>query len=183
MLPRVLLTAASLTVAIAAAALIDCSSASVELFGGDPIGICRAATSMGLTGSVWVGLGLFLVAALALAWTWVPSLRPGEKRRRLSPTRSLWRNLGRIPEVSDALRPEQRMAYQGLMADLCRRVEAVEASVESDIASREATERWMRLLREANDLHNSGELSTEDFRDINTRLLDLFIRPRADVGV
>jgi hypothetical protein len=40
----------------------------------------------------------------------------------------------------------------------------------------------MRLLREANDLHNDGTLETDDFKKINTRLLDLFFLPRDDNG-
>lgn len=177
MLPRVLLTAGSATVAIAAAVLIDCSVATVELFAGDPIGLCDTAASMGLTGDIWVGLGFLIVALLALSWTWIPALRPGEKRRRRSPTRSLERNLARIPEVGDGPPAEHSTPAQELMDDLRRRVEAVEASVDAEVASREATERWMGLLREANDLHNSGELSPEDFKVLNTRLLDLFIQP------
>lgn len=182
MLPRVLLTAASATVAIAAAVLIDCSVATVELFGDDPIGLCTSAEYMGLTGDIWVGLGLLVVAVLALSWTWVPALRPGEKRRRLSPTRSLERNLGRIPEVGDESPSVESTPAQELMDDLIRRVEAVEASMDADVASREATERWMSLLREANDLHNTGDLGTEDFKVINTRLLDLFAQPSEFVG-
>lgn len=183
MLPRVLYTAASATVAIAAAVLIDCSTATVELFSGDPLGICGAAASMGLTTGAWVGLGLLVVAVLALAWTWIPQLRPGEKRRRRSPTRSLERNLGRIPEGSDD-GPVQVDLTPGeeLLTSLRRRVEAVEAALGADVASREATERWMGLLREANELHNSGELSTEGFQEINTRLLDPLIQPSEFVG-
>jgi hypothetical protein len=178
MLARVLLTAASLTVAAAAAALIDCSVAAVELFGGDPIGICSTASSLGLTGDIWVGLGLAGIAGLFLAWTWVPALRPGERRRRLAAAQSLERNLGRIPEVGgEADRSAGSPPDRDFLADLWRRLEAVEVSLGSEGASREATERWMGLLREANDLHNSGELSTEQFKEINTRLLDLFTRP------
>lgn len=184
MLPRALLTAASFTVAVAAVVLIDCASAAVELLGGDPTGICGTAASMGLTGGVWVGVGLLVVAVLALAWTWVPTSRPGEKRRRLSPTRSLERNLSRIPEVSgDESRPEALSPAQELLANLRRRLEAVEASIDSDVASREATEKWMGLLREANDLHNAGQLNTEDFQEINTRLLDMFTQPSEFVRV
>jgi hypothetical protein len=40
----------------------------------------------------------------------------------------------------------------------------------------------MALLREANDKHNEGELATEDFKVINTRLLDLFTEPREAVS-
>jgi hypothetical protein len=45
------------------------------------------------------------------------------------------------------------------------------------IPTREATQQWMRLLRQANDLHNDGTLDSQDFKKINTRLLDLFSAP------
>lgn len=183
MLPRVLLTAASLTVAAAAALLLDCSAASVQLLGGDPIGICPTAASLGLTGDVWVAVGLFLVAILSLALTWVPSLRPGEKRRRLSPARTLERNLGRIPDVGEAHRSEELTPVTARITSLRRRLEAVETSLDSEMASRETAEKWMDLLREANDLHNSGDLSTDDFKEINTRLLALYTEPGEVVGV
>jgi hypothetical protein len=41
----------------------------------------------------------------------------------------------------------------------------------------------MDLLREANALHNSGDISTEDFKEINTRLVNLSTEPGKVVGV
>lgn len=184
MVSRVLLTASSLTVAAAATLLLDCSSAAVEILGGDPIGACDTAASLGLTGDIWVAIGLFGVALLSLTLIWIPSLRPGERRRRRSPRKTLERNLGRLPDVGgDAPKPEALPPALPHVAELRLRVEAVEISIGSEVASREAAEKWMDLLRKANDLHNSGEISTEDFKEINTRLLDLHTEPGEVVGV
>lgn len=185
MLARLLLTAASLTVAAAAAALIDCSMATVEILGGDPVGLCDPAASLGLSGEPYVGIGLAVVAVLSLAWTWIPALRPGEKRRRRSPERILEENLGRIADVgyAETRWDDESPSDRESLDDLKRRLEAVETSLHSDAPSRETTVQWMALLREANDKHNAGELATEDFKIINTRLLDLFAEPRAAVEV
>lgn len=184
MLSRALLTASSLTVAAAATLLLDCSSASVEILGGDPLGVCAHAASLGLTDDVRVSIGLLTVAILSLALIWIPPLRPGEKRRRRSPARTLQRNLGRLPEVGDDARAGGEPQTAGFdLVGLRRRLEAVEASLGSEMASREAAEKWMDLLREANALHNSGDISTEDFKEINTRLVNLSTEPGKVVGV
>ena len=184
MLSRDLLTTASLTVAVAAVLLLDCAAANMKAFGGDPIGLCATARSLGLTGDVWVPTGLLLLAILSLALTWIPSLRPGEKRRRLSPAKTLERNLGRIPEIGgDVHEPEVATPATSQLVSLRRRLEAVEASLGSEVTSRETVQKWMDLLREANSLHNSGDLSTDEFKEINTRLLDLDTEPGEVVGV
>jgi hypothetical protein len=41
------------------------------------------------------------------------------------------------------------------------------------LALSDMTNRWIGLLREANDLHNSGALDTESFKELNTRLLEV----------
>lgn len=175
MLPRLLITVASLTVAAAAALLIDCAASAVTILGGDPLAICTTASSMGLTGDVWVGVSLVILAILSLALTWIPSLRPGERRRRLSPTHTLNRNLARIPEVGDgAPSLENPTPREARLVSFQRRFEAVEASLESESASRETIEKWVDLLREANEMHNGGEIATEEFKTVNTRLLDLY---------
>jgi hypothetical protein len=119
---------------------------------------------LGIGDARWIGLGLVTAAVLALAATWVPSLRPGHAgRMRAIPEHSLNRNLGppRAP-VSP-------------VADLASRVEAVEmAMVGQATPTRDVTERWMGLLRELNDLHSMGRLDTGEFTRLNTRLLDLF---------
>ncbi len=43
-------------------------------------------------------------------------------------------------------------------------------------AKGKAAPAWLELLRSANDMHSEGELSTEEFKVINSRLLDLVSR-------
>jgi hypothetical protein len=127
---------------------------------------------LGIGDARWIGLGLVTAAVLALAATWVPSLRPGHAgRMRAIPEHSLNRNLGRLAGV----RPPPPRAPVSPMADLASRVEAVEmAMVGQATPTRDVTERWMGLLRELNDLHSMGRLDTGEFTRLNTRLLDLF---------
>jgi uncharacterized coiled-coil protein SlyX len=119
--------------------------------------------SFGIDYGLGTGVGLGLLATLALIGTWVPAARPETMRRRLEPpVASLKHNLDRLAVH---------------MARLTRRMEAIEHAVASSSPSRETTHRWMRLLREANDLHNAGSLETRHFSEINTRGLNLFSIP------
>ncbi len=173
MFVRILLTLASLVVAAAGALLADCE---LGLLGGDPLGVCSAMTSYGMGNAALLGGGLVLFGLLSTVAVWVPAARPGNKRRRRKPDVSLRRNLDRLNEIgSDVADPGQADAR----ARLISRLEALETSLAGDggEATREATEQWMYLLRRANDLHNQGDLATDDFKQINTRLLDLFSAP------
>lgn len=171
---RALLTAASLTVALAAVVLIDCASGFIEVFGGDPLGVCVADGSVGGGMGMWLGAALGLFAVIGLAATWL--IGPVARRLR-HPETALKYNLARIPD--SGLEPPEAMPASILhAARLTRRLEAIEASLESDSPpTREVTQQWMRLLRDANDLHNSEELASEEFKEINTRVLALFAGP------
>ncbi|MFZ0014900.1 MAG: hypothetical protein WAL25_12395, partial [Acidimicrobiia bacterium] len=58
--------------------------------------------------------------------------------------------------------------------DLEHRVEVIETAFGSGSpASRDLTTEWISLLQESNRRHNSGELATEEFKVLNTRLLDV----------
>lgn len=178
MFARVLLTLASVVIALTGVLMVDCEWGYI---GGDPTGVCATVALYGLTSSALPGIGMITFAVLALIATWVPAARPGAKRRKRDPQKSLRRNIERIGEVgTDVSEPvvvESR-------SRLVNRLEALEATLSGQPAdtSREATEQWMMLLREANDLHNSGDLATEEFRRINTRLLDLFIEPASAIS-
>ena len=176
MFVRLLLTAASLTVASLAVLIIDCSSLNFRLVGGDPIGVCTTLDSFGVRDGLWIGVGLVLGAILALVAVW--AVRPGAKRRNLEPVNSLKHNLGRLADIGSELGQvdESTPSYVHLTR-LVRRLEAVELSLSEATLAREATQQWMSLLREANNLHNEGELATEHFKEINTRLLSLFSMP------
>lgn len=171
MINRVLLSIGAALVALVGVVLMDCEWGFV---GDDISGMCSTISSFGVTETAVPGIGLALFATLCLVAVWVPGARPGARRRQRDPVRSLQRNIDRIGVVgAEAPEPVKSDPSTRLVA----RLEALETSLsaESGDATREATEQWMRLLREANDLHNSGEIATEEFRRINTRLLDLFI--------
>lgn len=174
---RALLTTASLTVALAAVALIDCASVSIELFAGEPLGVCPAAGQAADGAGLWLGVALGLFTVIGLAATWVV----GPVARRLRhPEIALKDNLARIPDT--ALEPPEATPASILHATrLTRRLDMIEASLESDNPpTREVTRQWMGLLRDANDLHNRDELATEEFKEINTRLLALFAAPEEE---
>lgn len=170
MFARVLLSICAAVVLAAGVLLMDCAWA---FLGTDPTDVCSTVQSLGISRMEFTGIGLALFAVLAFVAVWVPATRPGAKRRKRDPEHSLRRNIDRIGEVV-AERPAPD-ATEKVVA----RLEALEASMAegNSEASREATHQWMLLLREANELHNDGEIATEDFRRINTRLLDLFIEP------
>lgn len=175
MFARILLTFASLVVALVGVLLADCQ---LDFSGGLFGDICKTVASYGLNDTVVLGGGLLVFAGLSAVAVWVPTVRPGAKRRRRKV--SLRDNLDRLGDVGGepvATPPDS------VRASLVGRLEALEASLGSDVSvhSREATELCMSLLRQANDLHNRGELETDDFKEINTRLLDLLTLP-ATVG-
>lgn len=189
------MTVGTLAVAYTAAVLVACSIPAFELFWTDPLDLCAAVDSVGLGADPWIGIGLAVFSALAVVATWVPVLKRRRKKKRIEPDRSLAMNLSRIkPDAGsrssvDSLEqvtektsaassrepPEEQVdRHWEIMADL----EALEAELASpEGLSRSATSAWMRLLREVNDLHNDGTLPTDEFRVINTRLLDLVVRP------
>jgi hypothetical protein len=180
MLLRALLTAACLVVAMAAVLIVDCTYAIIGLFDVDLASVCDQLVFLGPDGSRWAGFGLGSLAALGFVATWLPVVRARVRERRFEPVKTLAENLPRLAEVGTHLAEVEDVPTLAEIATarLMQKVEAVEASVMSDaIPTREATQQWMRLLRQANDLHNDGTLKTNDFKKINTRLLDLFSAP------
>lgn len=174
---RIISTAASLVVALAGAAVIDCVNAVFRIMRGDAIAVCETVGAIGPDRGLWVGVGLMVAGAIALVATWLPSTGAGVQRRRLEPADSLKHNLDRITH-SSLEQTDPSTVLQTNAMRLTGRVEALETALEADtVPTREVTRQWMGLLRDANDLHNSGEVATEDFKRINTRLLDLFAAP------
>lgn len=184
MFSRLLLTTASLLVVALAVLMLDCSTVSVHLFTDDTLGVCSTMAALGLDFGLWTGLALLLFAGLANVAIWVPTARPGTKKRaRLEVTNSLLHNLERIHTVGTQIVEvdEEISTVEIKVARLTRRLEAVEVAVDAAATpSREVTQQWMSLLVEANDLHNEGALGTDEFKVINTRLLDLFTTRRDD---
>lgn len=180
MLWRALLTAISLLVVSLAVLVLDCASVILDLFTDDPLGVCAAMGSLGLESGIWTGAGLLLFGLLAIVAVWgaKPAL---DKRAELEVANSLLLNLERLNDVgTQIVEIEEEISNDEIrVARLNRRLEAVELAVDSSATpSREVTQQWMTLLVEANDLHNKGTFPTEEFKVINTRLLDLFAGPR-----
>lgn len=63
---------------------------------------------------------------------------------------------------------------------LYRRVAEMWQVVSSGSVSPQATAQWLQLLKEINDLHDAGELSTAMFRQMNTQLLSVIEGPPAE---
>lgn len=182
MLSRALLTTASLLLVATAVLMVDCSTAAIDLFGDDAFGVCSTMATLGLDSGVWMGVGLLVFSVLANVAIWVPTARPGTKKRtELEVTNSLLHNLERIHDVGTQIVDVDEEISSGeiRLARLMRRLEAVEVAVDAAATpSREVTQQWMALLVEANALHNQDLVPTDDFKVINTRLLDLFATPR-----
>lgn len=167
---RVLLTALALAIVALSALVIDCTARVLEFLGGDPVGVCAAVDPFTDDLRLWLGIGLGVLGVLVLAVVWA---RPGT-RRSPDVEETLVQNLSRLPELTHGS-VEVGATSKEHVVNLIQRFEAVMAALESDEdGSRDATRQWIGLLREANELHNLGELTTEDFKTINTRLLGLF---------
>ncbi|HEU4894856.1 MAG TPA: hypothetical protein VFT85_03370, partial [Acidimicrobiia bacterium] len=170
MFSRLLLTTASLLVVALAVLMLDCSTVSVDVFTDDTLGVCSTMTAIGLDFGLWTGLALLLFAGLANVAIWVPTARPGTKKRaRLEVTNSLLHNLERIHTVGTQIVEvdEEISTVEIKVARLTRRLEAVEVAVDAAATpSREVTQQWMSLLVEANDLHYDGALATDEFKVI-----------------
>lgn len=178
---RALLTIASLTVATVAVLIVECWSTVIEFATSDPLRVCSTMGSLGFDYGIGIGIGLALLAALCLVGTWVPAAQPPNLRRKPEPVESLRHNLDRLADVGiKTTEIEDMIPSEVHMARLSRRLETIESVIASSRPSRETTYEWMRLLREANDLHNAGSLSTSHFSEINTRGLDLFSVPDRD---
>lgn len=185
MLLRALLTAACAAVATAAVLIVDCTYAIIDLFTDDLAGMCGSLDFIGSGGLVWIGPALGGFAVLGLVVTWFPAVKARIRQHRFEPVKALSDNLPRLADVGTQLAAVENLPTLAEIQTirLMRKVEAVEVSVMSEaIPTREATQQWMRLLREANELHNDGTLETDDFKKINTRLLDLFFVPKNDSG-
>lgn len=179
MFSRVLITAACLTVAVMAAVIVGCSSVVFELPASDPIGLCSTIFSLGIDDGMAIGIGLALLAVLALVGTWVPAVRPESMRPKVEPVVVLLHNLERLAHVGLQMGDgDDAIPSHMHLTRLKRRLDAVEDALAGDSPSaRETTQEWMRLLYEANELHNIGALHTTHFKEINTRLVGLFAVP------
>lgn len=151
----------------------DCSS----LVFGDPFRVCGTVGGLDIPVPETSGAVVAGVAALGLIASWLPFLRRLRRRRKHQPERALVENIGRLPDPY-AYYPSSGVEAQGVIDELRRAVEVVETAFATDsTATRSMTSEWMRLLLRANDLHNDGTLPTEEFKDLNTRLLEVVAAP------
>lgn len=177
---RALLTAGSLAIALTGVAVIDCATTAISLFTADPGGVCSTLGSPGNGVALWLGIALVTFAVIGLLATWV--VGPVARESRAEPEVTLKDNLARIPGIG-VEPPESTPASILHVTRITRRVEAIEDAVNSESPPiREVTREWMKLLRDANDLHNRDELPTQEFKEINTRLLALFAGPEDEDG-
>lgn len=185
MLLRALLTTAFVAVGTAAVLIVDCTTTIIDLFDDDLMTVCERVVFLGRDGDLAAGAGLGAFAVLGLVTTWLPFLRSRVRKRRFESVKTLAENLPRLAEVGTHLVEVEDVPTLAEIASarLVKRVEAVETSIMSEaVPTREATQQWMGLLRQANDLHNDGTLGTADFKKINTRLIDLLSAPHDDAG-
>jgi len=166
-------------VATVAAAILECSSPMLDFSRPDPFGLCSTLAWMGVDYGIGVGAGLALLAVLALVGTWVPAARPESMRGDIEPAMSLKHNLDRLAGVGVGIAELGEITPSHThLAKLKRRLVVVEKALAASVSpARETTHEWMRLLHEANHLHNSGALQTAHVKEINTRLVELFAVP------
>lgn len=86
------------------------------------------------------------------------------------------------PEASQQaprpVEPDTGSELRKSIAGLKTRVAMIEEALDADTLSpRDAMREWVGLLKDCNEAHNSGRLPSSVFKDLNTRLLDLFTTP------
>lgn len=151
--------------------LWDCSAAMV----GDPLVLCPNVARMGLPEPLWVAWGFLAVSLVGLLTAWSPSLEDRHRQKIAHPELLLIANIGRLP---DPYRHDGAGGPADPVTDLKSRVELVETALSTDATpTRAMTAEWLRLLLEANHLHNEGTLPTREFMDLNTRLLEVVAAP------
>lgn len=174
MFVRVLLTVGALAGFVAAIAVVDCAIGFVALLDGDPLRVCSSLGPLAEDHGLWLGVALGMVGVVAFVAALLPRSGRARPGRQEIVEATLVQNLSRLETVSTT--PGETTSGSDSHAfRLTKRLETVVAALEGDTAgSREATQQWIRLLQEANDLHNRGELTTEDFKTVNTSLLAVF---------
>lgn len=174
---RGVLTLVWLTLAGIAFLLWTCAAGSL----GDSFAGCPSVAALAIPQPLWIAGGLAGVSVIGLVVVWLPYLREARRLHRAQPERALVENIGRLPEPYSDLQLQDGGDPE-LIAKLHRAVEVVETAFATDsTATRSMTSEWIRLLQEINRLHNTGSLPTEEFKDMNTRLLEAVAVPKADV--
>lgn len=93
-------------------------------------------------------------------------------------SRSTVDTLPQPPAQSPPSEPNGGGELRRTISGLKVRVDMIEEALDTDTLSpKEAMQQWVGLLKDCNDAHNSGRLPSSVFKDLNTRLLDLFTTP------
>jgi hypothetical protein len=183
MFPLLLVTAGSLAVLASALTVVDCALASFDLAGGDPLRFCSDLSALGVTEDVYLAVASAVFAAVVAMAAWIRTFKRWRKKKRIDPDKSLASNIDRLSTMSIIDEAAPPPSSDSPLAELEHRVSSLEdAFTLSPEGSRDFTSSWIGLLREANELHNSGDLGTSDFKLINTRLLDLLKEPSQTSG-
>ena len=187
MFMMIVLGAASVVVVGSSLLLLDCSLAGLSLFVGDPLQVCETVDQLGLGGNTALTAGFAAFGLLAVIGSWIESYRRIRKAK-VEPVNSLARNLDRIDSVlphdgegdadSDADVGFPAGSLQDGASLAWAELETLEALFASDgQETGDLSARWLALIRSANDLHNRGEIETDDFKVMNTRTLALLPAP------
>lgn len=190
MIVRFLATAGGLALGYGAALMSRCSAVSLIWPPENGLWTCLDSPAPGSYSGTLATAVAGAVAAMLIALAWIPYI---VRRRRIliNAELSLGENLHRVTEVGvEKTDPSEAPATGGgtpaadgrnqsadsdrAWRDLTVRVEEIENELTSGSMSvGQVTTRWIQLLREANELHNSGEIPTPYFKQVNTRLLEL----------
>lgn len=168
----ILLTVVSLAAVVAAGALVDCATPQVSVIDEQAAVLCNGLSDMGLVEDPLVVAGIALAGLLVVTIAWSSAFRRWKRRRRVESAGSLVNNIHRLaepPSDSRAMEDDSTGIHE-----IWNRLDELEKMMRSTSSSgRDIAPTWLRLLRSANDMHNRGQLSTDDFKIMNTRLLDL----------
>lgn len=141
--------------------------------------MCPNVAGMGISEPLWLAWGFLGVSLVGLVAVWIPFLRDRRRQQSAQPERALLANIGRLPDPYGNYQLD--LDSTDSVVELRRAIEVVEIAFATDsTATRAMTAEWMRLLLEANRMHNDGTLPTQDFKTLNTRLLEAVTAPAAD---
>lgn len=154
-----------------AVVLWDCTTIVINLVSGETPALCTTVEGFGIGETGWVAAGLAVFTLATVALIWIPVVRAHRRQSKAQPERALIQNIGRL---TDPYQDWDSGLTKEMSGELIRRVEVIETAFGADgSADRDLTTEWIWLLTESNRRHNSGEMTTEEFKEVNTRLLDV----------